>query len=185
MTYLEKFREGIELTSKEVASLYYKDYNDTSVEIYDAIDGERGRWDYPHTMIFKGQGCNEYYTVTVYVDLTECQMDEFEPQRAKRVYPKRVEKTAYITESEVDGGKIDLNKVKFQYGTKVYDSLEDVIVAIHNNYSDDYAGCLFCPLDYTKCCSLYMEKLSSGEALKELNKACVIILEDQNEIQIP
>lgn len=178
MTYLEKFRKGIELTSKEVSSLYYKDYDDTSVEIYDTMDGERSRWDYPHTMIFKGQGCNEYYAVTAYIGLTELQMDEFEPQCAERVYPKRVEKTVWVTESEVDNGKVDLNKVKFQYGTKVYDTLEDVTEVIHNNYSDDYAGCLFCPLDYTKCCSLYMGKLSSDEALKELNKACVIILED-------
>lgn len=78
----------------------------------------------------------------------------------------------------MDDGKVDLDKVKFQYGVKVYNTLEDVTEAIHNNYSDDYAGCLFCPLDYTKCCSLYMGKLPSGEVLKELNKARVIILED-------
>lgn len=177
MTYLEKFRKGIELTSKEVSSLCYEKYDD-SISLFDSVRGEDSRWSYAYTMIFKGQGCNEYYAVTAWLGLTEYQEDEFEPQRAERVYPKRIEKTIWVTESEMDDGKVDLDKVKFQYGTKVYNTLEDVIEAIHNNYSDDYVGCLFCPLDYTKCCSLYMGKLSSGEALKELNKACVTILED-------
>lgn len=178
MTYLEKFRKGIKLTSEEVSSLYFEEYDDTSIVLFDFMKGESGRWSYLQTMIFKGQGCNEYYAVTVSVGLTEYQENEFEPQCAERVYPKRIEKTIWITESEMGDDKVDLDKVKFQYGTKVYNTLEDVTEAIHNDYSDDYAGCLFCPLDYMKCCSLYMGKLSSGEVLKELNKAYVTILED-------
>lgn len=171
MTYLEKFREGIELTSKEVASLYYEDYDDTSIENYDTMNGEHGRWDYPHTMIFKGQGCNEYYAVTVYIGLTECQMDEFELQRAKRVYPKRVEKTIWITEPE-----IVLNDLVYCYGTRTYDNVNDVVVAIHNNCSD-YMGCAFCPLDSIKCRSLAAGKLSVIDTLRELSKASVTVKE--------
>ena len=173
MTYLEKFRKGIELTSKEVSSLYYEDYNDTSIEVYDAMNGEPGRWDYPHTMIFKGQNCNEYYAVTAYIGLTELQMDEFEPQCAERVYPKRVEKTVWVAEPE-----IVLDDLVYCYGTRTYDNVNDVVVAIHNNCSD-YMGCAFCPLDSIKCCSLAAGKLSVTDTLRELSKASVIIKEKQ------
>ena len=122
-------------------------------------------------MIFKGQGCNEYYTVTVYAGLTECQMDEFEPQRAERVYPKRIEKTIWVAESE-----IVLDDLVYCYGTRTYDNVNDVVVAIHNNCSD-YMGGAFCPLDSIKCCSLAAGKLFATDTLKELSKASVIIKE--------
>lgn len=165
MTYLEKFREGIELTSKEIASLCYKDYNDISIEVYDIMDYKPGRWDFPRTIIFKGQNCNEYYALTV------LQEDEFEPQRAERVYPKRVEKTVWVAESE-----IVLDDLVYCYGTRTYDNVNDLVVAIHNNCSD-YMGCAFCPLDSIKCCSLAAGKLSVTDTLRELSKASVIIKE--------
>lgn len=170
MTYLEKFRKGIKLTSEEVSSLYYEKYDD-SISLFDSIRGEDSRWSYDYTMIFNGQGCNEYYAVTAWIGLTEYQEDEFEPQRAERVYPKKVERTVWVTDSDTV-----LDGLVYQYGLQTYDNVKDVVLAIHNNCSD-YMGCAFCPLDSTKCCALAAGNLSVNEILRELSKANVMIKE--------
>lgn len=174
MTYLEKFRKGIELTSEEVSSLYYETYDDdTSIEIYDTMDDEPGRWDYPHMMVFKGRGCNEYYAVTVRIGLTELQENEFEPQRAERVYPKIVKKTTWVTDSETV-----LDDLFYCYNMRTYHNLADVVAAIHEDYHTDM-GCVFCLLDSTKCGSLAEGRLTVAEGLKELSRANVVIEEKQ------
>ncbi len=171
MTYLEKFRKGVELTPEEVFSLYYEEYDDTSIILFDSMRGEDGRWSYFYTMIFKRQGCNEYYAVTASIGLTEYQENEFEPQRAKRVYPKKVERTVWVIDSDAV-----LDELVYQYGLQTYDNVKDVVIAIHDNCSD-YMGCAFCPLDSTKCCALAAGDLSAHETLRELSKANVMIKE--------
>lgn len=96
MTLTEKILNGQELTSKEIESLVYGDYDEETIEFVEELEGKARRWTKTNGIVLKIN--DRYFKINYEQGLTECQENAYYSQVAEEV--KVVEKQITIREYE-------------------------------------------------------------------------------------
>ncbi len=97
MTIVEKIKNGVELSDKEIESIYHEKYKELSI-IEEVVDPDHDRWSTNVDIIFGVE--DKLYSVYFDRGLTESQPDWFYKQVAVEVYKKAITSYIYVKVEE-------------------------------------------------------------------------------------